>query len=253
MIEELSTLLQGKQTTIKNCNYFSAEAYIRPFLERMEALHAQINCLAKAPEQLSITNGQPDFVYNKVHIQAVLPPEFYEHDHWRAVMGMCYGLDCKVPIAKFYIADINPSGLITSFSPEALKVQKIESDTSLDYSVIQPLFTVPNINGNMLDQLKNVFLSREELQEKLGSWIDYAIEGSFTNEGGKIKIPTSMPIDVYKAITKNKDSEFYVPSTEQVSLYQIYMAFLDIICKDDKDIINRFEKTILINRLLQLQ
>lgn len=253
MVEELKNILEGKQTAIKSSSFFSAEAYIKPFITRMESMGAQFKCLAKAPEQLSITNGQPDVVYNKVHIQAILPTSYYNKDNWQKVVGFCYGLDCKTPIAKFYVGDIAPSGIICSFNPQAQQIQKIESETALDYTGINSLLEATDVNQTMLNQLKTVFYSREELQKKLGELIDYTMEGSYSNEGGKVKLSTTMPIDAYKRITKDKDSIFYLPDTEQISLYHLYTVFLDIIKNDEKDIINRFEKNILINRMLKIQ
>ncbi len=61
-----------------------------------------------------------------------------------------------------------------------------------------------------------------------------------------------MPIDVYKMLLKDKDSSYYIGTDERITIYDIYSAFLSLIRDDDKDIINRFEKTILVDNLLKL-
>ena len=53
-------------------------------------------------------------------------------------------------------------------------------------------------------------------------------------------------------LIKDSDSEFYVPTDHQISVYDVYSAFLSLIRDDDRDIINRFEKTWLVDLLLKL-
>ena len=119
MIEELKNLLEGKQTTIKNKQYLSTKEYIQPFLNRLDQFKPTYVCQVKMPDQLSITNGHPDLIYNRVHIQAVMPESFYFQSGMRKVIGMIYGLDIKNPVAKFYIADYDSHGNIVAFTPSA--------------------------------------------------------------------------------------------------------------------------------------
>lgn len=252
MIEELKNLLEGKTTVIKGKQYLSTKAYIEPFMKRLEQFNPEYICQVKMPDQLSLTDGKPDLVYNRVHLQAIMPESFYLKEGMRKVIGMVYGLDVKNPIAKFYVADIDKDYNIVSFDQDAINVQKIEAETALDYTCIKSLLEKTDTNALMINQIKKVYIERDNMVKILGSWIDYALDGSFTNDGGKVKLSTSLPVDVYKLIVKDKDSNFYVPETKQISVYDVYRTFINQIRIDDKDIINKFEKTILIKRLLKL-
>lgn len=50
----------------------------------------------------------------------------------------------------------------------------------------------------------------------------------------------------------DKDSVYYIPETEDPSLYEVYNSFTQIITDDKKDIMNKFEKTLIVNKLLGL-
>lgn len=252
MIEDLKILLEGKDTIIKGAQYLSAKAYIEPFINRLSQYNPEFRCQTKVPDQLTITNGKPDLVYNRVHIQAILPKSFYFSENNQKVIGMVYGLDVKTPICKFYIADIDSDGNIITFDQDAILIQKLESGTPLDYSGIKTLLEKTDNNAVMINQLKKSYIDRDKMIKLLGEWVDYALDGSFTNDGGKVKLATSLPVDVYKLLVKDKDSTFYIPDTKQISVYDVYKTFVSQIRLDDKDIINKFEKTILVKRLLKL-
>lgn len=253
MIEELKNILKGKTTLIKSNQYFSAADYINPFLKRLEPLNPEsYKCQVKIPDQLSITNGNYDIVYNRVHIQAILPESYYYKNNCKKVVGMIYGLDVKNPVAKFYIADIDQLGNTFAFDSQCLSVQELESETALNYNPIKTLLERTDNNAVMIQQLKNVTVDRDKMSKLLGEWIDFTLDNSFVNESGKIKLASSTPIDVYKSIIKDKDSDFYVSEDKQISLFDIYQCFINQIRLDDKDIMNRFEKTMLVNKLLKL-
>ena len=55
---DLKTLLQGKATIIKGKEYFSTEAYVTPFLERMSKFTNDFRVQAKLPDQISITKKE---------------------------------------------------------------------------------------------------------------------------------------------------------------------------------------------------
>ena len=252
MIEELKNLLEGKDTIIKGSQYLSAKAYIEPFINRLSQYNPEFICQIKTPDQMSVTNGKPDLVYNRVHIQAIMPKTFYFKEDCQKVIGMIYGLDVKIPIAKFYVADIDQDGNIITFDDNAILLQKLESGVPLNYSGIKSLLEKADNNALMINQLKKSYIDRDKMIKLLGEWIDYTLDGSFTNDGGKVKLSTSLPVDVYKLLIKDKDSGMYIPETKQISMYDIYKAFVSLIRIDDKDIINKFEKTILVKRLLKL-
>ena len=253
MVEELEKVLQGKGITIKRSEFFSAEHYIRPFIDRLASLNPTFKCLVKVPDQLSITDGEPDLMYSKVHIQAILPQTYYSNAEYVKVIGMIYGIDCKIPIVKFYIGDYNTvTGNTVIFNPRALIVQKLEPDTAINYSPIDTLLELTDTNKVMIEQLQNITVDRDSIVTMLGTWINYTLDNIYINDGGKVQLATSLPIDVYKSLVKNTDSEMYIPENESLTLFDIYNTFTYLINKDDKDIINRIEKILLVNRMLHL-
>jgi len=252
MTEELNNILEGKTTLIKNKQYLSARAYIEPFIKRMDEFKATYNCQVKTPDQLSVTEGKPDLVYNRVHIQAILPETYYNKFGCRKVVGMIYGLDVKTPIVKFYIGNIDKNGNLITFDPNAMIIQKLESATPIDFSGIKGLMELTDSSEVMLKQLQETFVDRDKFMGMLGEWIDIALEKAIINDGGKVKLATSLPVDVYKSILKDKDSGYYISETEQISMLDLYKTFASKIREDDKDIINRFEKTLLINKVLKI-
>ena len=76
MTEDLKTLYTGKATIIKEKQYLSAQAYIKPFIERLDTYKAKYICQAKQADQLSYDGSNIDPVYNKVLITAILPSDY---------------------------------------------------------------------------------------------------------------------------------------------------------------------------------
>ena len=99
----LEQALKGKATQIKGKEYFTTEAYITPFIERMSKFTDDFRIQAIPADQISLTKdgeiNMEDIVYNRIWIQAVMPDEcgFENHDR---VIGMVYGLDTRKPIVK---------------------------------------------------------------------------------------------------------------------------------------------------------
>lgn len=252
MIEELKNIYEGKALLIKNNNYLTTKQYVEPFIRRMDTFGSTYRCQVKIPEQVSLTNGQQDIVFPRVHVQAILPKSFFYEENCQKVIGLIYGLDIKIPIAKFYIGNLNEDGNLVAFDKDFLLLQKLEDSTAIDYSPIISLMEKTDNTVEAIKSLKQEIIDRHELMPKLGYWVDYSIDNTFVNECGKIKLATSLPIDVYKALIKDKDSPHYVPETSSITYWDIYKTFVNLLNKDDKDIINRFEKTILISKLLKV-
>lgn len=250
MIESLNIILdQGKSTLIKNIQYLSAKDYIQPFVDRLKPLNPTFRCNVKIADQLVVTNNTPEIVYNRVHIQAILPEEYYYKNECRKVVGMIYGLDVKKPVAKFYIGDIDDKNNLIVFDENCIKYQDIEDSTALNYSCIKELLEYVDTNAVMMSQIDNVYYDLDNIQNDLGGWIDYILSAVYPSDYGIVKLATSLPITAYKWITKNKDSDYYCDKNPKFST--IYKAMLQVIT-DENDIMNTFEKTILIKRMLRL-
>lgn len=252
MIETKDVLLQGKSTLIKNKQYLSTADYVNPFFNRMDLLQSEYVIQVKQADQLSGTETNPDLIFNKVHIQAILPETYYNENDCRKCLGFLYGLDIKTPVAKFYIADIDREGNLFGFDTNNLIVQELEDATPINYAPIQNLLERTDNNALMIQQIKNTtYADHEEMVHKMGEWVHYTLTNFYINEGGKIKLSTSLPIDAYKSLKLDKDSNHYVELHNAITILDVYKAFASLI-KNDKDVINNYEKTILFTRMLGL-
>ena len=251
----LNELLTGKSTIIKNKQFLSTKAYVEPFIDRMSAYTNDFRIQVKTPDQITTTGGNRDLTFNRVLIQAVLPQSYYFDDNHQQVVGMVYGLDVKSPVAKIYKGGLNMACTnLTVFSPEFLNVQEIEPETALNFNAVKQLMEQTDELSVMLKKLKSTHIninSQEDKERNLGKWIDFTLRESYNANYGKIKIASSVPIDVYKDLFIDSDSNYYTPNGIDPSLFNVYNAFTDIICNDNgKDLMSKFEKTLLVSKML---
>ena len=93
-------------------------------------------------------------------------------------------------------------------------------------------------------------MDREERKEMLGNWVDYSLRESEDYGYGKVKIAVSTSVDAYKQLFIDQESQYYIPEGIDPTKYEVYNSFTQIIQNDKRDILNKFEKTMIINRLL---
>ena len=96
----------------------------------------------------------------------------------------------------------------------------------------------------------DILISQDNKPDILGHWIDFTIKKEFVNDAGKVKLSTTLPIEVYKDMTMDKDSDFY--TEEKLSVSKVLQAFSSRVSEDQKDLNNRYEKIQLVNKLLKL-
>ena len=84
----------------------------------------------------------------------------------------------------------------------------------------------------------------------LGNWVDYPLIESQDYGYGKVKIAVSTAVDAYKQLFIDQESQYYIPEGINPSQYEVYNSFTQIIQDDKRDILNKFEKTMIINRML---
>ena len=101
-----------------------------------------------------------------------------------------------------------------------------------------------------LRQLENIEFTKEQMYNELGQQIDSCINFKFHNDFGTVKLPESLPIEVYKNLFYNEKSDYFTQN-DIVSGFDVYQAYTDIICNGkSKDLVNRFEKTFLVSRIM---
>lgn len=256
---QLSELLAGRATRIKNKEYYPTSAYVEPFLERVNKLTNNIRINAVTPSQITYTGdgnlSTEDITYNRVTIEAILPDTMkINNDEHKEVIGMVYGLDVRKPVVKFFHA--RERCVCTNmcvFSPSLLTCQDLEPETAIDF---RPLDRIIEQTDDTVAQLKKLLemefkCDEYNINESLGKWIRNCINYSYDNHYGKVKIACSTPIDAYKALFEKEDSDYFFDNEPVISMYNIYNAFTQIITDSrKKDSFNVFEKTLLISDIL---
>ena len=248
-------LLQGKATKIKEKEFFTTKAYVEPFFDRMSKYTEEFIINVKPADQISLTpSGEVNFddiVYNRVWVQAVLPDEYAYENHKR-VMSMLYALDTRKPVVKMYTGALNMACLnLCVFNPDALNVAELEPITAINYSPINLLMGMNDTIKSTLEKLDKMIFNRNEIYEDLGLWIDRCITSKFNSGFGTVKIAESAPVNVYKDLFYNEDSNYYTQG-EEVDGFTVYNAFTDLITQDKKDLVNKFEKTLLIKEIMDI-
>ena len=250
----IDQLLKGKATRIKDKEYFTTEQYITPFLERMAKFTNDFIVQAKPADQISLTpNGDVNFediIYNRVNIEAVLPDEYCFEGH-KQVVGFVYALDTRKPVVKEYMGGIRTACLnLCTFNPAALSVQELEPEKAINYNFLNNCLEIADNMGAKLKMLSDIEFTRDEMYNQLGRQIDRCINYKFHNDFGTVKLTESLPIEAYKNLFYNEKSEYYTKENS-VSGFDVYQAYTDIICNGkSKDLVNRFEKTLMVGQIL---
>ena len=140
-----------------------------------------------------------------------------------------------------------------AFGKDCIHIQEIEVDTPINYTFLNLIITngLSDLCQKMLKQFKDIKFKSSEIYSILGEWIDFTITKDYSTDFGKVKLASNMAIEAYKQIAIDKDSEFYSNSNDR-NINDLYRAWSSQIKKDDKDIINRYEKTQLVNKLFKL-
>lgn len=248
-------LLQGKATIIKGNEFFTTKAYAEPFLDRMSKYTEEFIINVKPADQISLTkDGEVNFediVYNRVWIQAVLPDE-YAYENHRRVMSMLYALDTRKPVVKMYTGALNMACLnLCVFNPDALNTAELEPETAINFSPVQTLMGMEDTIKSTLDRLSKKTYHRNDMFEELGLWVDRCITAKYNSGFGTVKIAESAPINVYKDLFYDEESDYYVQG-EEVDGFTVYNAFTDLITQDKKDLVNKFEKTLLVKEIMDI-
>ena len=246
-------LLQGKSTIIKNKEFFPTKTYVEPFLDKMSAFTDDFKVQVKVPDQMTLTKDSTDLTFNRVLIEAKLP-ESHCIDNHDEVIGFLYGLDVRKPVVKIYRSMENRACTnMCVFDPQWLQVQELVPGDPINYNAIQNLMELTSNFKTTLESMKKTFVDREDRKLHLGTWVDHVLRDGEDYGYGKVKIATGAPIKAYQQLYINQDSEYYIPEGQEASLFDVYNSFTQILTDDKskgKDLMNNFEKTMIINRLL---
>ena len=255
-------LMLGKATKIKDKEFFPTEAYVTPFLERMNNIPGTtFRCHAELPKQITIStaeelNSIEDITYNRVWIEAILPESYIEDNHSR-VAGMVYGIDTRVPIVKFYIGGENRACTnLMVFDPTDLQVQALEPKKAINWGSLDYILNKTSTMGAFLHTLHSIEFdcSIENTHKALGYWIDNSIELCYNTGMSKASIAASTVISAYKSLFKSTKSPYYVDIEKKpsVDMFTVYNAFTDILTHKDKDFFSKIDKILLLRDILNI-
>lgn len=254
----INELLRGKATRIKNNEYLPTEAYINPFLERLHNVTDDFRVQVQLPNQVTLdSDGKittEDITYNRVWIQAVLPQELNFKNH-KQVIGLVYGLDVRKPIYKIYTGGLNMACTnLCVFNPDDLEVKELESNSPINFKPINRMLEEVNSIAVTLKQMFDTPFdsSYRNTSEQLGNWIKRCMTEYEDNGFGKIKLASSIAESAYKLLYSNEKSPYYV-GEKDTNMFNVYNAFTQCITDSlKKDIMNQFEKTMLLKKILTL-
>ena len=262
MLVDLTQLLKGKATKIKDKEFLPTEGYVTPFLERMNNIPGTtFRCHAELPKQITITtaeelNSIEDITYNRVWIEAILPESYIEDNHSR-VAGMVYGIDTRVPIVKFYTGGENRACTnLTVFDPTDLQVQALEPKKAINFGSLDYILSKTSTMGAFLHTLHSIEFdcSIDNIHKSLGYWLDNSIELCYNTGLSKASIAASTIISAYKMLFKSTKSPYYIDTNKQAStdMFTVYNAFTDILTHKDKDLFSKVDKILLLKNILNI-
>lgn len=248
----LAELLGGQATTIKNKEYLTTKEYVQPFIDKMSKVTNDFRIKVKLPDQITSIGEEQNITYNRVLIEAVLPSDYCidKHDE---VIGFLYGLDVRKPISKLYRGYLNQACTnLSVFDPKWLTINEVKPSESIQLDTTK-LLELPNNFDVTLKRLKADFVKRDKVTDRLGKWVDASLRENYYNGVQNVKISPNVPVEAYKSLFVDETSEYFVPLSADPSLFQVYNAFTQIITDDSKDIMNKFEKTMMVNTLLDIK
>lgn len=249
----LDQLYKGKASQIRNRNYLATKDYVDPFIQRMSKITNDFRVKVKLPLQVTRIEDTLDLTYNRVLVQAVLPEE-YSFDNHEQVIGLIYGLDTMRPIVKMYKGAINCACTnLSIFNPSALISQSLEPDSPINFTSLKELTEKLEDVQMWIKNLKNTFFETEEsvISQNLGQWIINAMNMKYFNGLYNSTITLTTPIKAFKLLYVNEDSPYYTSPKEETCMFDVYNAFTQIL-RDESDIVNMPDKTLLIKQILNL-
>lgn len=235
-------LLEGTATIIKDKEFLPTKEYVSPFIEEMSRFTDEFIIRVEEPNQKLITDQNDNTTFNKVWIQAIMPGT----DDIKEIYNLAYSLDVRTPlykVFKHYTYDGNP----VLFQANWINTEEIKDGTKLIYNI--PYFmSLTNDIPSKVEKMKKCFI--DDPHKALGEMSTKALMYEFRNIGGKVKLPSSMPLKAYEMVYMDDSSPYYVKSTEESSAWNYYQAYTSLV-KDasKKDLMSMFEKTWLVSSL----
>jgi len=131
----------------------------------------------------------------------------------------------------------------------------MKSAEALNFRALDNIMEKANEIRAWLSKLNSITFERsyQNINESLGRWIRNALYLKYENGFSPVKLGVPNVIDAYKLLFEDAKSPYYVSSDKNTNMFNIYNAFTEIISnKDQKDIINKCEKVLLLKDILSI-
>ena len=248
----IKSLYEGKESAIGTegtpsyKEFYGAQKYCEPFIKRMQDINAEL--VIDAIESNQSINGFRTF--EKVSILGVMG-DFIGDTNYKPAIGLCYDIKNRKPNYKFFKAYYNPDTGVYMACKDNKVSNAIENDTIFDYAPVKSLIELTDEFNTMHAALDAKVHDRDDRHKLLGEWIEKASYYQEQNEYGKVKIAVNDVIKAYKSLYMDEDSPYYIDETNNASALDILEAFVQVINDDKKDITNKYEKTLIAQRIIR--
>ena len=250
----IGKLLEGKSTVIKDKEYLATAEYVIPFLDIMSKFTKTFYCKVEPPKQVTITDKKQDLTYNRVWVQAVMP-EKCDVEGFAETFNLVYGLDVRQPVYKIFKAYKDKrSENLYCFDSRWLNVYELRpNEKFINFeSIIKNLLEMTDDSNIRFRKMNTQFFSSDvdEKHNKLGDLIEKSMLYEYYGKGGKVKLAPPMILKAFQNVYMNPSSKYFIKDTEECSMFNYYNAITSQITGDEKDLLNRFEKSNLVLKIL---
>ena len=180
-------------------------------------------------------------------------PNKCDVEEYHEVYGLIYALDIKTPIYKVYRGYINSKNQnLCVFDPQWIETHELKPGEKFKFSISNLMSMSSNFKIK-LEKAKHTFISSDEKDnhELLGRLIERSLLYEYKTIGGKVKLSPSDVVKTYESVFHDASSKYYLGDIKECSIFHYQDALCSFIT-DSKDIVNRFEKTLLVEMLFDL-
>jgi hypothetical protein len=135
-----------------------------------------------------------------------------------------------------------------------LSVQELKPAEPISFSPLDKIMDKAYEIKKFLGLLRTISFPRRNdwINEQLGKWIRNSMHLKYENGITPVKLGAPNIIDAYKLLFEDAKSDYYVPADRTgTDMFNVYNAFTEVISnKDNKDIMNKCEKILLLKDIL---
>lgn len=217
-------------------------SYVNPFLEILGDV--QVDTQAVEATINGEEDGDLNIAYGRVKIEGKIFPDMGEME---SVLGMIVAMDVK-PVIKIYTGqNVKACTNLTIFNSEQIFTQDLLQDTARVFDQTKRYLDAKEKENaeyaNIISELKNIKLSHKELDEKIGFMLRSVRLPQFQKIGLNVITHAAELID-------DKESAYYIPPTDDCSLWKLYNAMTQGITRN-KEFLDKPMKTLLATNLLK--